>query len=170
MGTAIAVRADFSSQKLRRLATRVRDANQARRLLALAAIRDGKSRAGSRPGVGGMDRQTLRDWVHAVLTSRGPDGLINRNGRLARKPKLTAGNRRRRWRAIVDNGPDPEVDGVVRWRLCVWTCAASSRSASAGRSRTRCRSAVLLKELGFAHVSARPRHSSPARPRRDRDF
>ena len=38
MGTAIAVRTDFSSQKLRRLATRVKNAAQARRLLAIAAV------------------------------------------------------------------------------------------------------------------------------------
>jgi hypothetical protein len=34
MGTAIAVRRDYSSRELRRLATRVKDAAQARRLLA----------------------------------------------------------------------------------------------------------------------------------------
>ena len=62
MGTAIAVRADFSSQKLRRLATRVRDAAQARRLLAIAAVLDGAAREEAAK-IGGMDRQTLRDWV-----------------------------------------------------------------------------------------------------------
>jgi hypothetical protein len=46
MGTAIAVRTDFSSQKLRRLATRVKDAAQARRLLAIAAAVDGVPRSG----------------------------------------------------------------------------------------------------------------------------
>jgi hypothetical protein len=38
MGTAIALRTDFSSRELRRLATRVKDAAQARRLLAIAAV------------------------------------------------------------------------------------------------------------------------------------
>jgi len=38
MGTAIAVRRDYSSRELRRLATRVKDAAQARRLLAIAAV------------------------------------------------------------------------------------------------------------------------------------
>ncbi len=55
MGTAIAVRADFSSQKLRRLATRVRDAAQARRLLAIAAVLDGAAR--------GKRRRRLAAWI-----------------------------------------------------------------------------------------------------------
>ena len=62
MGTAISVRADYSSQDLHRLATRVRDAGQARRLLAMAAVLDGASREEDAK-IGGMDRQTLRDWV-----------------------------------------------------------------------------------------------------------
>src|SRR5258708_22491282 len=41
MGTAIAVRRDYPSRELRRLATRVKDAAQARRLLAIAAVVDG---------------------------------------------------------------------------------------------------------------------------------
>jgi hypothetical protein len=44
MGTAIAVRRDYSSRELRRLATRVKDAAQARRLLAIAAVLNGSSR------------------------------------------------------------------------------------------------------------------------------
>jgi hypothetical protein len=62
MGTAIAVRTDNSSQELRRLAARVKDAGQARRLLAIAAVVDGASREEAAT-IGGMDRQTLRDWV-----------------------------------------------------------------------------------------------------------
>ena len=45
MGTAIAVRTDCSSKELRRLAGRVENAGQARRLLAIAAVLDGASRA-----------------------------------------------------------------------------------------------------------------------------
>ena len=74
MGTAIAVRTDFSSQKLRRLAARVRVAAQARRLLAIAAVLDGAARQEAAK-IGGMDRQTLRDWAHR-FNQYGPDGLI----------------------------------------------------------------------------------------------
>jgi Helix-turn-helix domain len=74
MGTAIAVRTGFSSQKLRRLATRVKDAAQARRLLAIAAVLDSAAREEAAK-IGGMDRQTLRDWV-VRFNDQGPDGLI----------------------------------------------------------------------------------------------
>src|SRR5215467_16304381 len=76
MGTAIAVRSDYTSQELRGLAVRVKDAAQARRLLAIAAVLDGNSRAESAK-IGGMDRQTLRDWV-IRFNEQGWDGLGNR--------------------------------------------------------------------------------------------
>jgi transposase len=71
MGTVIAVRADFSVQELRRLVTRVKDAAPARRLLAIAAVLDGAAREGAAK-IGGMDRQTLRDWV-IRFNDQGPD-------------------------------------------------------------------------------------------------
>ena len=55
MGTAIAVRMDYSSKELRRLASRVKNAGQARRLLAIAAVVDGALREEA-AGIGGMDR------------------------------------------------------------------------------------------------------------------
>jgi transposase len=76
MGTAIAVRRDYSSRELRRLATRVKDAAQARRLLALSAVLDGSSREEAAK-IGGMDRQTLRDWV-IRFNEEGLDGLVNK--------------------------------------------------------------------------------------------
>ena len=45
MGQAIAVRQDFTSAALRRLAAGTKDVAQARRLLAIAAVLDGASRA-----------------------------------------------------------------------------------------------------------------------------
>ncbi len=56
-------RSEFSAEELRRKAGRVRDANQSRRLLALASILEGAPR-GDAARNAGMDRQTLRDWVH----------------------------------------------------------------------------------------------------------
>src|SRR6516165_5380658 len=111
MGTAIAVRADFSSQKLRRLATRVRDAAQARRLLAIAAVLDGAAR-GEAAKIGGMDRQTLRDWV-IRFNDQGPDGLINKSspgapGKLSKEHKAFLAR-------LVEEGPIPAIHGVVRW-------------------------------------------------------
>jgi hypothetical protein len=62
MSAAIGIRQDFEAATLRRLATTVKDAGHARRLLALAAVYDGADREAS-ARIGGMDRQTLRDWV-----------------------------------------------------------------------------------------------------------
>ena len=61
--------------EVRRLAQRAKDAGQARRLLAIAAVLDGSSREEA-ARVGGMDRQTLRDWA-IRFNEQGPEGLIN---------------------------------------------------------------------------------------------
>jgi transposase len=86
MSTAIELRDDFSADQLRQLAAKTTDANQVRRLLALVTVRDGMERDEA-ARIGGMDRQTLRDWVHA-FNERGPEGLINAKAPGA-KPKLT---------------------------------------------------------------------------------
>ena len=74
MGQPIAVRTDFTAIEVRRLARRAKDSDQVRRLLAIAAVLDGTSRAEAAK-VGRMDRQTLRDWV-IRFNEQGPDGLI----------------------------------------------------------------------------------------------
>ena len=51
------------STRLRGLARKCVDNRQIRRLLSLAAVYDGMNRTEAAK-VGGMDRQTLRDWVH----------------------------------------------------------------------------------------------------------
>src|SRR5215218_9792624 len=73
MPTAVQMRSDFSARELRRLAATTKNANRSRRLLSLAAILDGMSRTEA-ARIGGMDRQTLRDWVHR-FNEHGPDGL-----------------------------------------------------------------------------------------------
>src|SRR5947209_14372052 len=109
MGTAIAVRTGFSSRELRRLATRVKDAAQARRLLAIAAVLDGASREEAAL-VGGMDRQTLRDWV-IRFNSRGPEGLINMPSPGA--PSKLDVEHKAFLARIVEEGPTPAIHGVV---------------------------------------------------------
>lgn len=52
-----------------------KDVRQSSRLLSIAAVLDGMSRADA-ARIGGMDRQTLRDWVHRFNTA-GPDGLVD---------------------------------------------------------------------------------------------
>ncbi len=113
MGACIELRRDYSSKDVRVLARRSKDANQSRRLLALAAVLDGHGRAEA-ARIGGMDRQSLRDWVHRFNGS-GPEGLIDRKapGKL---PKLNL-EQKARLAALVEEGPTPSIHGVVRWRL-----------------------------------------------------
>ena len=75
MGQAIPVRTNYTAGEVRRFAQRAKDAAQARRLLAIAAVLDGASREEAAT-IGGMDRQTLRDWV-IRFNEQGADGLIN---------------------------------------------------------------------------------------------
>ena len=76
MPGAITLREDFSAGDLRALARRSQDTRQCRRLLALAAVAEGRGRAEA-AAIGGMDRQTLRDWVHR-FNDEGPEGLLDR--------------------------------------------------------------------------------------------
>ena len=78
--------------------------------MALAAAYDGMSRAEAAK-VGGMDRQTLRDWAHR-FNEEGPEGLKHRAG--AGRPRLLSDEQMGELSVIVETGPDPEVDGVVR--------------------------------------------------------
>ena len=104
MPSAARLRDDYSAQALRALARRSKDANQSRRLLSLAAVRDGMDR-GSAAKIGGMDRQTLRDWVHRFNAS-GPDGLID-NWTEGPKPRLSEAQLAE-FALIVETGPDRE--------------------------------------------------------------
>ena len=60
-----------------------------------------------------MDRQTLRDWVHR-FNEQGPDGLTNKEG--SGRPRLITDEQMQELARIIEAGPDPQIDGVVRWR------------------------------------------------------
>ena len=107
MPSAVRLREDYSAKELRALARRSKDVNQSRRLLSLAAVRDGMDR-GSAAKIGGMDRQTLRDWVHRFNGS-GPQGLID-NWTEGPKPRLSA-DQLAQFAQIVEAGPDRERTG-----------------------------------------------------------
>ena len=151
MGSAVKMRADFSAAELRRLAKISKDANQSRRLLSLAAVLDGMSREDA-ARLGGMDRQTLRDWVHR-FNSTGPDGLKDAwwSGP---EPRLSP-EQKAELVQIVETGPDPAIDGVVRWRRVDLQKLIRERFGVDYHERY---VSTLLKELGFSHMSARPRH------------
>jgi transposase len=151
MSAAIAVRDDFEAEELRGFAKRAKNANQARRLLAIAAILDGMDREEAAL-IGGMDRQTLRDWVYR-FNGQGPDGLINIKPR-GRRPRLSD-EQKQKLCDLVEAGPDPQKDGVTRWR-CVDLKRVLGQQFGVDLSEVRL--GRILKELGFSHISARPRH------------
>lgn len=75
MASAIVLRGDFTATGMRQLARSSRDANQVRRLLALALIYEGGTRSEA-ADFGGVGLQTVRDWV-LHFNATGPDGLID---------------------------------------------------------------------------------------------
>lgn len=78
----------------------------------MAAVIDGMSRRDA-ARIGGMDRQTLRDWAHR-FNLHGPDGLLD-NWTKGPASRLTLAQQQD-LAAIVEAGPDREKDGIVRWR------------------------------------------------------
>jgi transposase len=150
MGQAVAVRTDYMAGEVRRLATRAKDAAQARRLLAIAAVLDGASRQEAAT-IGGMDRQTLRDWV-IRFNEQGPDGLINIPSPGA--PAKLDDTHKAFLARIVEDGPMPAIHGVVRWRACDLIMRLYEEFGLSVSDDTIYRA---LKDLGFSHVSARPR-------------
>ena len=151
MGAAIALRADYSADELRRLAKGSRDADQTRRLLALAAIYEGASRTAA-ARIGGVGLQIVRDWV-VRFNARGPDGLLD--GKAPGQRSRLNDAQRRALGETVERGPIPAIHGVVRWRLIdlvQWQYeefAVSLDETTVGRE---------LKKLGYVKLTARPRH------------
>src|SRR3954454_22194858 len=112
--TIAITRHELGAGELRREARRCRDAAASRRMLALALVLEGSSRAEAARHAG-MDRQTLRDWMHRY-NAGGLDALRDRR-RPGPRPRLTPGQEAERpLAAVVERGPDPDRDGVVRWR------------------------------------------------------
>jgi transposase len=150
-------RDEHSAPDLRRAAARTKDAAAARRLLALALVLEGKSRTEAAQSCG-MDRQTLRDWVHRYNA----EGLIGLSDRPhpGRPPRLTPAQMAE-LEALVETGPDPARDGVVRWRRLDLRDVIATRFGVALHERT---VGKLLHKLHFVRLSVRPQHpeSDPA--------
>jgi transposase len=151
MAAAVRLREDYSANDLRRLACKARHGGQARRLMALSALADGKIRAEA-AAVGLMDRQTLRDWV-IRFNAEGPEGLIDKPAP-GRPPKLTPAQKQQ-VRQLVEDGPGPHDPHLVRWRRADLAVVVKDRFAITCHPTTIGR---ILRELGFSHVSPRPRH------------
>ncbi len=149
--TALAIRDDVAPDELRRRARRERDGRVSARLIGLANALDGMDRA-TAARLAGMDRQTLRDWVHRY-NAEGIAGLSNRP-LPGRPPKLTEGQMAS-LKAIVLRGPNPVADRVWRWRVIDLCRVVEERwgvlYSATGMLR-------LLWSLDLSHRKTRPVH------------
>ena len=152
MARAVEVtRRDHSAAELRKAACTSKDAAQSRRLLALAMVLEGATRDRAAEQTG-MDRQTLRDWVHRY-NDEGIDGLKSRSSP-GRAPWLT-GEQKAELKALVIAGPDPEHHKVVRWRC------ADLREEIARRFSVEVHESTVgkwLHQLGLTRLQPRPSH------------
>ena len=151
----IPLRADFDAARLRTAARWTKDAAQARRLLAMAAVYDGATRTEA-ARIGGVTLQIVRDWV-LRFNAEGAAGLVDRKapGQAARLNDT----HRAALAAILESGPAPAIHGVVRWRLidlCQWLWE-EFRVTLAKQTMSR-----EVRALGYRKLSARPRHHAQA--------
>ena len=149
--TVAVTRKELGAGDLRREARRCRDGAASRRMLALALVLEGSSREEAARHAG-MDRQTLRDWVHRY-NAEGLAGLRDRP-RSGRRPRLTP-EQEAELAAAVERGPDPDRDGVVRWRRVDLRALIEARFAVRLHERS---VGKVLRRLGFTRLSVRPRH------------
>ena len=150
-------RTEHTAADLRSAAGKCRDGAQVRRLLALALVLDGRPRAEAAVQ-NGMDRQTLRDWVHRY-NDVGIDGLKSRHSPGA-PPALTA-DQMSELRTLVLDGPDPATHGVVRWRCLDLRAEVARRFSVTVHESTIGR---WLHQLGLSRLQPRPYH-----PQKDPD-
>jgi transposase len=151
----VPLRSDFDAVQLRCAARKSKDAGQARRLLALAAIYDGATRTEAAK-IGDVTLQVVRDWV-LKFNATGPAGLIDR--RAPGQPSRLNDTHRAALASIVESGPIPAIHGVVRWRiidLCQWVWE-EFRVSVAQQTLSR-----ELRSMGFRRLTARPRHHAQA--------
>ena len=152
MGAGLEItRSEYTSAELRGLSGRCADGAQVRRLLALALVLDGHSRTEA-AGLSGMDRQTLRDWVHRY-NAEGVEGLKSRSSP-GRAAALTPAQMAQ-LRELVIAGPDPELHGVVRWRCVDLQAEVARRFGVEVHESTIGR---WLHELGLTRLQPRPVH------------
>jgi transposase len=150
---AVAItRLDASATDLREAAARMRDAKAARRVLALALVLEGCSREVASEACA-MDRQTLRDWVHRY-NKLGVAGLFDRPRRNGPSARLSP-EQQAKVGGWVEQGPDLERDGVVRWRCADLQKRIAQEFAVSLHERT---VGKLLRKLSFRRLSVRPQH------------
>jgi transposase len=150
--TAIAVtRGDMTAAELRAAAGKAKDGASARRMLAIAQVLEGIDRETAARSCG-MERQTLRDWVHRY-NAEGLAGLSNRKA--PGRQRYLRPEQRASLARLVEQGPDPEKDGVVRWRRIDLKQKIETLFGVTMHERT---VSKQLTELGFVKMTVRPQH------------
>ncbi len=147
----VAVRTDLAASEVRELAKAVVTPEQARRLLAIALVLEGSSREDAARSAG-MDRQTLRDWVHR-FNAAGAEGLVDLKAP-GRQRRLSL-EQQQELAHSLESGPQLTRDGVVRWRLADLCVLVERRFGIRYQERGM---GKLVRALGFSRVSARPQH------------
>jgi transposase len=117
----------------------------------MAHILDGATRAQAAAACG-MDRQTLRDWVHRY-NANGLAGL--RDAPRSGRPAVLSTEQMAELKALVVAGPDLAKDGVVRWRCLDLRSVIETRFQVTIHERT---VGKLLRRLGLTRLQPRPFH------------
>src|SRR5205085_4550067 len=161
--TVAITRKELGAVELRREARRCRDTAAARRMLALALGLEGSSREEAARAAG-MDRQTLRDWVHRYDA----EGLPGRRDRprSGRRPRLTP-EQEAELASAVERGPDPDRDPRVGLRPPegrLRGALAAGRPPGADRGPLRRPPARALGRQGPAPARPHPPVGAPEAP------
>lgn len=153
MAAAIKItRLDLDPAGLRRATRRAASSAASRRMLALALVLEGTSRTDAAQAAG-MDRQTLRDWVHRY-NKEGLAGLTDRPGEFGPKRFLSP-EQETEVAAWVRRGPVLAEHGVARWRRVDLARAIEAKFGVVLAERS---ISTVLHRLGFRRLVARPRH------------
>lgn len=157
MGAEVAItRLEHTAVELRQRARRS-EGQVACRMMAIAHVLDGLSRSEAAQ-LCGMDRQTLRDWVHRY-NADGIEGLSSRTS--PGRPAALSSEQMARLKALVVAGPDPVKHGVVRWRCSDLRSVISEEFKIEVHERT---VGKLLRRLHLTRLQPRPHN-----PKRDLD-
>jgi len=153
MGSPLKVTRDnHTAQDLRRIASEMKDAGQARRVQAISLVMDGWSRAEAAE-FACVDRQTLRDWVERY-NEHGVDGLATLTS--PGRPRLLTPSQAEELFQLVTSGPDLAKDGVARWRRVDLVKKSAVRFGV--REVHPSTMAKWLRRLRLTKMTARPFH------------